>query len=319
MKLPTQNLLIRIISVVLFIAVLALVWDAGWHISVGRDTFWEPPHIMLYSAVLTAIVAGLFGLYVTARNIWRYLVILLFLLPLSAPFDELWHRLFGVENLSSPLALWSPPHVLLILSLIGSLALLLRLVSIKETLIARYFLGSLIFASILGLSFLLVVPFLPTGPYELFGFFGAGIVAFVLVFILLIAQYWINAFASATLAMTFFLLISSVGPAVVQKIAEGVAISPYQNPPFWLIVFSYLSIAAFMDMFKKAGLLLRGTVSGFIWAVMLFGFSSAFFEPQFQYTELEAITSILSGIIGGIIAGVLAQYAISRFKHKRKA
>src|SRR4051812_42772912 len=34
-------------------------WDIAWHRSVGRDTFWSPPHIMIYAAaVLAALASG---------------------------------------------------------------------------------------------------------------------------------------------------------------------------------------------------------------------------------------------------------------------
>src|SRR5262249_28052852 len=36
--------------------VLGLMWDISWHMSVGRDTFWSPPHMLEY---LSASVAGI--------------------------------------------------------------------------------------------------------------------------------------------------------------------------------------------------------------------------------------------------------------------
>src|SRR5688572_30165801 len=33
-------------------------WDLYWHIAIGRDTFWIPPHTMMYTAVaLSGLVA----------------------------------------------------------------------------------------------------------------------------------------------------------------------------------------------------------------------------------------------------------------------
>ena len=32
------------------------VWDIAWHRSIGRDTFWSPPHMVQYAA---AIIVGL--------------------------------------------------------------------------------------------------------------------------------------------------------------------------------------------------------------------------------------------------------------------
>ena len=34
-------------------------WDIAWHRSIGRDTFWSPPHLMIYAAaVLAALAVG---------------------------------------------------------------------------------------------------------------------------------------------------------------------------------------------------------------------------------------------------------------------
>src|SRR5215472_10324705 len=34
-------------------------WDISWHISIGRDTFWTPAHMMVYLAgVLAGIASG---------------------------------------------------------------------------------------------------------------------------------------------------------------------------------------------------------------------------------------------------------------------
>src|SRR5215510_13764087 len=33
-------------------------WDIAWHRSIGRDTFWSPPHLMIYAAAVLAAAAG---------------------------------------------------------------------------------------------------------------------------------------------------------------------------------------------------------------------------------------------------------------------
>src|SRR5262244_3103502 len=34
-------------------------WDISWHISIGRDTFWTPAHMMIYLAgILAGIASG---------------------------------------------------------------------------------------------------------------------------------------------------------------------------------------------------------------------------------------------------------------------
>src|SRR5436190_17559865 len=103
-------------------------WDIQWHVRVGRDSFWIPPHVMTYGGVAIVVLVS-FG--VLARDTLRHLVggraprgttrvagvtgtpgfylaaCGIALTVLAAPIDDLWHRLFGID-----VTLWSPPHLL---------------------------------------------------------------------------------------------------------------------------------------------------------------------------------------------------------------
>ncbi len=109
-----------------------VTWDIEWHLLIGRDSFWIPPHLMTYSGV--AVVAAV-ALTALARETWltlkgrrppatvRLLGLVgtrgmhlawwgILIMILAAPIDDLWHRLFGLD-----VTLWSPPHLL---GLLGS-------------------------------------------------------------------------------------------------------------------------------------------------------------------------------------------------------
>ena len=97
-------------------------WDLFWHITIGRDSFWIPPHTMVYAAVA---LSGLSALAVvlgdTLRRTDGLSAMLWFRAPLgffilglgvlqmliSAPFDDWWHRRYGVD-----VSVWSPPHLI---------------------------------------------------------------------------------------------------------------------------------------------------------------------------------------------------------------
>ena len=103
-------------------------WDIQWHLSIGRDSFWIPPHLMTYSGV-TALVLVSFGVLawmsaralggadrqpgmvrvigVTGTRGYHLAAWGIALTVLAAPIDDLWHRLFGLD-----VTLWSPPHLL---------------------------------------------------------------------------------------------------------------------------------------------------------------------------------------------------------------
>jgi hypothetical protein len=116
--------------------ILALVggtWDFAWHMSIGRDTMWVPPHVMVQvGGILVGIAAAYVILATTlagsasARDasvqvlglrgpggafiaLWGSIAIFA-----SEPFDNWWHNAYGLD-----VKMINPPHGLLFL---GSLA-----------------------------------------------------------------------------------------------------------------------------------------------------------------------------------------------------
>ena len=102
-------------------------WDIQWHVVIGRDSFWIPPHLMTYAGVTSAVILS-FGML--ALETWRGTGTIRVLglsgsrgfqlaawgmavTVLAAPIDDLWHRLFGLD-----VTLWSPPHLLGILGVV---------------------------------------------------------------------------------------------------------------------------------------------------------------------------------------------------------
>src|SRR6185503_7153061 len=107
--------------------VIGLIWDIAWHRSIGRDTFWSPPHVMEYLAALIVgtscgwlILRTTFAKAAEAREgtvrfwgfrgplgawiaVWGSLAMLV-----SAPFDDWWHNAYGLD-----VKIVSPPHTLL--------------------------------------------------------------------------------------------------------------------------------------------------------------------------------------------------------------
>src|SRR5262249_22497333 len=108
-------------------------WDISWHMTIGRDSFWTPAHLLIQFG---AVVAGLASSSVIFRTTFagspeakRVSVnVLGFLGPLgafilawggaamltSAPFDNWWHEAYGLD-----VKIVSPPHMLLALGIFG--------------------------------------------------------------------------------------------------------------------------------------------------------------------------------------------------------
>ena len=108
-------------------------WDISWHRSIGRDTFWSPPHMAIYAC---GVLAGLSAAYLiftatfgkqsplaaVSVKIWGFrgplgaficawggLAMLV-----SAPFDDWWHNAYGLD-----VKIISPPHMLLAAGFFG--------------------------------------------------------------------------------------------------------------------------------------------------------------------------------------------------------
>ncbi|MEP6509939.1 MAG: hypothetical protein ABJC63_17055, partial [Gemmatimonadales bacterium] len=108
--------------------VIGLVWDISWHRTIGRDTFWAPPHLLQQAgAVIAGLSCGYLALSTTfagsyadrsqSVRFWK-----LFQAPIgawvciwgtimmitSAPFDNWWHNAYGLD-----VKIISPPHIIL--------------------------------------------------------------------------------------------------------------------------------------------------------------------------------------------------------------
>ena len=108
-------------------------WDISWHRSIGRDTFWSPPHMAIYAC---GVLAGLSSTYlILTTTFWRNaslrdvgVRIWGFTAPLgafitawgglamlvSAPFDDWWHNAYGLD-----VRIVSPPHMVLAAGFFG--------------------------------------------------------------------------------------------------------------------------------------------------------------------------------------------------------
>jgi len=124
----SQKISARVTTALLFLAVIGGNWDVWWHTAIGRESFWIPPHLMLYSGIMGALIVSAWSWYRFKGKQWMWLTILLALAPAAGPFDDIWHRMYGVEPVNSPWIIWSPPHMQLIFSIGASAVMLLQFI-----------------------------------------------------------------------------------------------------------------------------------------------------------------------------------------------
>src|SRR2546423_7345994 len=128
---------------------VGVYWDISWHMTIGRDTFWTPAHLLIQAG---GLIAGISSGYVALRTtfagtdaeraasvgfwgfraplgawvcIWGCGAMLA-----SAPFDNWWHNAYGLD-----VQIISPPHMILALGIVGITlgALLLTLARQNQT------------------------------------------------------------------------------------------------------------------------------------------------------------------------------------------
>ncbi|MES2178893.1 MAG: hypothetical protein V4550_13610 [Gemmatimonadota bacterium] len=107
--------------------VVGLIWDISWHMSIGRDTFWTPAHLLIQGGgLLAGLSSGAIALNTTFRGsddakqssvrFWGFrapygawvCVLGCGAMLTSAPFDDWWHGAYGLD-----VRIVSPPHILL--------------------------------------------------------------------------------------------------------------------------------------------------------------------------------------------------------------
>jgi hypothetical protein len=104
-------------------------WDVAYHRTYSVDTFFSPPHIMIYSGMAGMLILGVATMAALAwgaqahgglvPTLMRQPVLALPLIAnlsflATGPFDDLWHSIFGRDKLT----IWSPPHMILLFNLI---------------------------------------------------------------------------------------------------------------------------------------------------------------------------------------------------------
>jgi hypothetical protein len=122
---------------------IGVLWDISWHLTIGRDTFWTPAHMLIYlGGALPGCVCGWLvlkttfwpdpGNQVPAVRLWGFRAPLgawvvvwgAFAMLTSGPFDNWWHNAYGLD-----VKIVSPPHTILALGTyavaIGGLLLVL--------------------------------------------------------------------------------------------------------------------------------------------------------------------------------------------------
>ncbi|MEO8450612.1 MAG: hypothetical protein ABI647_12510 [Gemmatimonadota bacterium] len=245
------------VPVVLFAStaiIIGLHWDIAWHRSIGRDTFWSPPHIMeQVAAAMAGLFCGWRVIYTSflgtdadrsnAVRFWRY-----FYGPLggwvciwgtiamitSAPFDNWWHAAYGLD-----VKILTPPHVFLLLGMVTvQLGAMLMMLSEQNRAPAASARHGVMFAASMGLIVLMVATmvYAETGLPNMqhapkFYTISAGIFTLFLVAVARAGKIrW-----SATVAAITYMAIMIVMNWVLALVPATPKLAPIYNPVTHLV------------------------------------------------------------------------------------
>lgn len=163
-----------LVSMGVALQVGAANWDIIWHGVVNVESFFTPPHSVLYSGVglsLIATVAGIifsirhhtpimrpFSAYHKIPNPLKLIALGCLVEVFSGQFDNWWHTNFGFDGLLSP------PHLMLIsgmlLSIIGALiGMHLYQTHIRFKIISELICYGILWMILINLVFMFTLPF----------------------------------------------------------------------------------------------------------------------------------------------------------------
>lgn len=225
--------------------VAAISFDAFWHVNIGRESIFIPPHLILYSSLFFLLIL-LYGAKGSVPKItWFFIAAII----ISGPTDEWWHNNFGQEQITDILIVWSPPHILAELSIIGLLGIVFRRLALQDTKLSLM----LQWSAISSIVLFVLIPFDLLSPYQVLGDYGGIINIFaigILVYFYLQLQKEIRLWPLIT---TMFILSM---PLYLQEGPITSFQNFHQHMPLAILALVYVSPAIIVDFvtYKKSNL-----------------------------------------------------------------
>lgn len=292
------------------IMLIGLFWDAWWHVAIGRDSFWIPPHDLMYGAIVAAgiITLTLYKKHPEAHAYLRWMLIGLTITVAAGPFDEWWHDRFGIENLSSPLVVWSPPHLLGLIG--GAISMfayypLLNRVAPKQVLLR---LAHLSF--ILGLAWFIVHPLDPYGIYQhYFGTLGTALFTLPFLAILIKARH-VQPGGSLIVASIFLALYAITW---TERPDIDITLAPHILPPLFIYPLSILGAALAIEaLWERFPAELVGVATSVAFVALFFLTAQPFLQASFRYPLADVALAFLSAPLAGFVAATITHPKTSR-------
>jgi hypothetical protein len=308
-------------------------WDVTWHALEEPETFFTPPHSLVYLGVLLTLSMGILGIVLRLKHKYekRYIRFLQYALIGSAlqlfsgGFDLWWHTNFGFDGLLSP------PHLVLVTGMVlnslsgaAGLARITKMVRITPLLrIASIISFAALWMSSIGIIMLFTLPFsegehFDFNPDPLFGAAIATVAMPLISSIMIILSYrFLPVRFPVTVLTALYVFVNGMASVVAHY-----GIAPAM--PYYVFVI-LAGVAADFVLRTKIGERLKTAVAGMLFAPFFYmlyfplvphafrevmgipvevqittiNLFLATYQPVLAYTFVPAI---LLGLLGTILA-----------------
>ncbi|HXG06829.1 MAG TPA: hypothetical protein VNI77_05835 [Nitrososphaera sp.] len=261
-----------LVSVGVILAAGGGSWDINNHLLNKPETFFSPPHALLYTGV-GAVVAGAATLFSTSRQAGfisrpiKLVIIGVIMLVLAGPVDFAWHSAFGLDGLMSP------PHFVLASGMaVSSISALVGMVHhgnivFREFRLARPLILVGILPLWLSLSGIIDMFSLPFSETDHFNFNPHPVLGVAVATLAYPAMMSALAFASSSLSGRRFGMVTAVAGAFI---VAGILSSIVPNDalistiPFYLVnIIPFIAADALLSFSRsKISLYAAGAIVG---------------------------------------------------------
>jgi len=217
-------------------------WDIQWHVEIGRDSLWIPPHLVVLFAFATGLAVTLawiaYETYLARSGQPQphslrlgplhapgaaFGICLGYLLALlSGGLDELWHVIFGIDA-----TLWSPPHLSIMLgTMVVDFSLMLGIAASARRLGYGFSLKSPLFwGLILTGAYAFESVNFQMGEAFIVGYRHGGVGLYGLLFPILVGAFLpLSMIVLIRLAKRYWVLLVALGlTLLLQYLATGIA------------------------------------------------------------------------------------------------
>lgn len=320
-KVMQKEKLLPLFGLSFFLIAFGLMVDGWWHIAIGRDSFFIPPHLFMYAGINgnLALSGYLFWKNRKEKYVRGILISMIVMILTGGIFDNIWHAIFGSERMNEVWLVLSPPHVVMIFSvIIGGFFALLFIDAHSKYLSAdiKQATDIAIFSSILAFVYLFTSPFFPLGGWSITGNWGELFSTFGVVLLLVFFKQKQRPFGTTLAVAGIYLLLLRASGVFVEKSGHGIIPPDWLVPPFWITISSVIAPLFLIEVltYKKVISVKYGFLYGLLFSSILY-LGAKFLAPWGKVFSFQDIAII---VLGASTGGFLAGLAGKRFKLYRK-